>query len=164
MQIATVPYDPRFPATNQARNCYTRYNEYYKCIAVSHPLLASTKRHVLVYDSVSQCCSRELVYAEELGLVILASSVVSCATLRGLTLCAYKQDLDLSALLGTCRAAVPIQAMQAPKTLLSWLRCAACACAGEVRGLTGLQVLPEGIPVSVPQRLGAHVGPLLTVN
>ena len=24
---------PRFPATNQARNCYTRYNEYYKCIA-----------------------------------------------------------------------------------------------------------------------------------
>ena len=35
VQIATVPYDPRFPATNQARNCYTRYNEYYKCIAVS---------------------------------------------------------------------------------------------------------------------------------
>ena len=30
-QVKTVPYDPRFPATNQARNCYTRYNEFYKC-------------------------------------------------------------------------------------------------------------------------------------
>lgn len=31
LQVKTVPYDPRFPATNQARNCYTRYNEFYKC-------------------------------------------------------------------------------------------------------------------------------------
>lgn len=32
-QVKTAPYDPRFPATNQARNCYTRYNEFYKCAA-----------------------------------------------------------------------------------------------------------------------------------
>ncbi|CAL8471171.1 g10713 [Coccomyxa elongata] len=31
--IRTAPYDPRFPSTNQARNCYTRYNEFYKCAA-----------------------------------------------------------------------------------------------------------------------------------
>ena len=30
MQVETVPYDFRFPGVNQARNCYTRYNEYYK--------------------------------------------------------------------------------------------------------------------------------------
>eukprot|EP00232_Nephroselmis_pyriformis_P031147 CAMPEP_0182864306 /NCGR_PEP_ID=MMETSP0034_2-20130328/7101_1 /TAXON_ID=156128 /ORGANISM="Nephroselmis pyriformis, Strain CCMP717" /LENGTH=108 /DNA_ID=CAMNT_0024996561 /DNA_START=19 /DNA_END=345 /DNA_ORIENTATION=+ len=27
----TAPLDPRFPTQNQARHCYTRYNEYYKC-------------------------------------------------------------------------------------------------------------------------------------
>lgn len=42
-QVKTVPYDPRFPATNQARNCYTRYNEYYKC-APSLPPLPRGKR------------------------------------------------------------------------------------------------------------------------
>ncbi|EIE19535.1 cytochrome c oxidase subunit H [Coccomyxa subellipsoidea C-169] len=31
--VRTAPYDPRFPSTNQARNCYTRYNEFYKCAA-----------------------------------------------------------------------------------------------------------------------------------
>ena len=25
-------YDPRFPATNQARHCFVRYNEYHKCV------------------------------------------------------------------------------------------------------------------------------------
>jgi hypothetical protein len=29
-QVRTSPYDPRFPSTNQARNCYTRYNEFYR--------------------------------------------------------------------------------------------------------------------------------------
>jgi hypothetical protein len=29
-QVVTAPYDPRFPATNQARHCFVRYNEYYK--------------------------------------------------------------------------------------------------------------------------------------
>jgi cytochrome c oxidase subunit 6b len=29
--IKTTPVDIRFPSTNQARACYTRYNEFYKC-------------------------------------------------------------------------------------------------------------------------------------
>jgi len=35
ISIQTSPYDARFPGTNQARNCYTRYNEYFRCVAVS---------------------------------------------------------------------------------------------------------------------------------
>jgi cytochrome c oxidase subunit 6b len=30
--IKTSSVDMRFPSTNQARTCYTRYNEYYKCM------------------------------------------------------------------------------------------------------------------------------------
>lgn len=32
--IKTAAVDMRFPSTNQARTCYTRYNEYYKCLQV----------------------------------------------------------------------------------------------------------------------------------
>ena len=32
--LKTTPIDRRFPSTNQARHCYTRYNEYYKCLSV----------------------------------------------------------------------------------------------------------------------------------
>ena len=31
--IRTTPFDPRFPQQNQAKHCYTRYNEYHKCAA-----------------------------------------------------------------------------------------------------------------------------------
>lgn len=30
--VKTAAYDHRFPSYNQARNCYTRYNEYHRCI------------------------------------------------------------------------------------------------------------------------------------
>lgn len=30
MQVKTAPYDHRFPSFNQARHCFTRYNEFYK--------------------------------------------------------------------------------------------------------------------------------------
>ena len=30
MQVTTAPYDHRFPSFNQARHCFTRYNEFYK--------------------------------------------------------------------------------------------------------------------------------------
>ena len=30
-QLKTAPFDPRFPTTNQAKNCFTRYNEFHKC-------------------------------------------------------------------------------------------------------------------------------------
>jgi cytochrome c oxidase subunit 6b len=33
LQIDTAPIDPRFPATNQARNCFVKYNEAHKCYA-----------------------------------------------------------------------------------------------------------------------------------
>ncbi len=31
-QLRTAPIDFRFPSTNQARTCYTHYNEYYKYV------------------------------------------------------------------------------------------------------------------------------------
>ncbi|KAK9806378.1 hypothetical protein WJX72_012189 [[Myrmecia] bisecta] len=31
VEVKSAPYDVRFPSTNQARHCYTRYNEFYKC-------------------------------------------------------------------------------------------------------------------------------------
>jgi len=47
-----VPYDPRFPATNQARNCYTRYNEYYKCIADKDEDAPDCKFYQKAYRSI----------------------------------------------------------------------------------------------------------------
>jgi len=32
--LKTAAIDLRFPSTNQARHCYTRYNEFYKCKAL----------------------------------------------------------------------------------------------------------------------------------
>lgn len=34
ISVKTAAYDARFPSYNQARNCYTRYNEYHRCIGV----------------------------------------------------------------------------------------------------------------------------------
>lgn len=31
VKVESTPFDVRFPGTNQARHCYTRYNEYHKC-------------------------------------------------------------------------------------------------------------------------------------
>ena len=39
-QIETAPFDPRFPQTNQAKHCYTRYNEFHKCVP-----LGGRRRH-----------------------------------------------------------------------------------------------------------------------
>ncbi|EIE22321.1 cytochrome c oxidase subunit H, partial [Coccomyxa subellipsoidea C-169] len=33
IELKTASHDPRFPSTNQARHCYTRYNEYHRCVA-----------------------------------------------------------------------------------------------------------------------------------
>jgi cytochrome c oxidase subunit 6b len=35
LQVKTSPFDPRFPTTNQAKNCYTRYNEFHKCVPLA---------------------------------------------------------------------------------------------------------------------------------
>ena len=34
ISVKTTGYDARFPSYNQARNCYTRYNEYHRCVGV----------------------------------------------------------------------------------------------------------------------------------
>lgn len=39
--IQTAAIDMRFPSTNQARYCYTRFNEFHKCLKVL--LLALTR-------------------------------------------------------------------------------------------------------------------------
>eukprot|EP00227_Mantoniella_beaufortii_P021976 CAMPEP_0197575106 /NCGR_PEP_ID=MMETSP1326-20131121/619_1 /TAXON_ID=1155430 /ORGANISM="Genus nov. species nov., Strain RCC2288" /LENGTH=148 /DNA_ID=CAMNT_0043137813 /DNA_START=35 /DNA_END=481 /DNA_ORIENTATION=- len=31
IKLETTPFDPRFPQQNQAKHCYTRYNEFHKC-------------------------------------------------------------------------------------------------------------------------------------
>ena len=31
LQLATAPYDPRFPNTNQSKNCWQNYVDYHKC-------------------------------------------------------------------------------------------------------------------------------------
>ena len=31
VEVKTAPFDPRFPTTNQAKHCFTRYNEFHKC-------------------------------------------------------------------------------------------------------------------------------------
>ncbi|XP_070584968.1 cytochrome c oxidase subunit 6B2 [Erythrolamprus reginae] len=30
----TAPFDPRFPFTNQTRNCYQNYIDYYRCLNI----------------------------------------------------------------------------------------------------------------------------------
>ncbi|KAF7270777.1 hypothetical protein GWI33_016282 [Rhynchophorus ferrugineus] len=30
-EIKTIPFDPRFPNTNQTRHCYQSYVDYYRC-------------------------------------------------------------------------------------------------------------------------------------
>eukprot|EP00199_Chlamydomonas_sp_CCMP681_P004570 CAMPEP_0119101100 /NCGR_PEP_ID=MMETSP1180-20130426/232_1 /TAXON_ID=3052 ORGANISM="Chlamydomonas cf sp, Strain CCMP681" /NCGR_SAMPLE_ID=MMETSP1180 /ASSEMBLY_ACC=CAM_ASM_000741 /LENGTH=143 /DNA_ID=CAMNT_0007085151 /DNA_START=79 /DNA_END=510 /DNA_ORIENTATION=+ len=30
-ELLTAPYDPRFPNRNQARHCFVRFNEFFKC-------------------------------------------------------------------------------------------------------------------------------------
>jgi len=30
-RVDTVPYDPRFPNTNQTKNCYQNYLDYFRC-------------------------------------------------------------------------------------------------------------------------------------
>jgi cytochrome c oxidase subunit 6b len=33
IELRTAPLDPRFPNVNAARQCYTAYNEFYRCLA-----------------------------------------------------------------------------------------------------------------------------------
>ena len=55
VQVRTAPYDARFPSMNQARNCYTRYNEFYRCVPpVAHVVHGS---HALKHPNASVAAS-----------------------------------------------------------------------------------------------------------
>ena len=56
-QIETAPFDPRFPQTNQAKHCYTRYNEFHKCVPL--PPGPSTPRPQITMVVVG--CQRTLL-------------------------------------------------------------------------------------------------------
>ncbi|XRB16961.1 cytochrome c oxidase subunit 6b [Pseudoscourfieldia marina] len=32
IKVQTAPFDARFPTMNQTKHCYTRYNEFHKCV------------------------------------------------------------------------------------------------------------------------------------
>lgn len=51
--IKTSAVDMRFPSTNQARTCYTRYNEYYKCLQTNGD--GSAECDVLKKAALSLC-------------------------------------------------------------------------------------------------------------
>ena len=70
-----MPYDPRFPATNQARNCYTRYNEYYKCIADKDEDAPDCKFYQKAYRSI---CPSEWVSPSPRRGVELHPSIQTC--------------------------------------------------------------------------------------
>ncbi len=57
VQIETAPFDPRFPQTNQAKHCYTRYNEFHKCVPL--PPGPSTPRPQITMVVVG--CQRTLL-------------------------------------------------------------------------------------------------------
>lgn len=50
--IVTAPEDPRFPATNQARHCFVRYNEYHKCLFERAEEDARCKFYKRAYESM----------------------------------------------------------------------------------------------------------------
>lgn len=50
--IKTAPMDFRFPTTNQAKHCYTRYNEYHKCAAEKGEDAKECQKYARYYRSL----------------------------------------------------------------------------------------------------------------
>jgi cytochrome c oxidase subunit 6b len=57
-ELMTAPYDPRFPNRNQARHCFVRFNEYYKCI---HDKGEEDRKCVFYKQSYQSMCPSEWV-------------------------------------------------------------------------------------------------------
>ena len=74
-----MPYDPRFPATNQARNCYTRYNEYYKCIQEKEESSPDCMFYQKAYRSL--CPSEWVRHSVSLSCYAVTSTVLACVGL-----------------------------------------------------------------------------------
>mmetsp|Transcript_10029 Transcript_10029/g.45666 ORF Transcript_10029/g.45666 Transcript_10029/m.45666 type:complete len:118 (-) Transcript_10029:93-446(-) len=52
IKIETAPFDPRFPQTNQAKHCYTRYNEFHKCKAQQGEDAEECEKYAKYYRSL----------------------------------------------------------------------------------------------------------------
>ncbi|KAL0048000.1 hypothetical protein WJX82_005346 [Trebouxia sp. C0006] len=50
--VKSTPYDHRFPSFNQARHCFTKYNEFYKCTAEKGDDSSDCKFHQKAYRSI----------------------------------------------------------------------------------------------------------------
>ncbi|DBA93962.1 TPA: hypothetical protein ACH3X1_001620 [Trebouxia sp. C0004] len=50
--VKSTPYDHRFPSFNQARHCFTKYNEFYKCTAEKGDDSSECKFHQKAYRSI----------------------------------------------------------------------------------------------------------------
>jgi len=50
--VKTAPMDFRFPTTNQAKHCYTRYNEFHKCAAEKGEDAKECKKYARYYRSL----------------------------------------------------------------------------------------------------------------
>ncbi|CAM6019091.1 unnamed protein product [Sphagnum balticum] len=50
--VKTAPMDYRFPTTNQAKHCYTRYNEFHKCAAEKGEDAKECKKYAKYYRSL----------------------------------------------------------------------------------------------------------------
>jgi cytochrome c oxidase subunit 6b len=51
-QVKTAPFDPRFPSINQAKTCFTRYNEYHKCAKEKGEDNAQCQQYAKYYRSI----------------------------------------------------------------------------------------------------------------
>ncbi|KAG6864631.1 Cytochrome c oxidase subunit 6B [Blastosporella zonata] len=50
--LQTVGFDARFPNTNQTRNCFQNYTDYFKCIAAKGDDFAPCKQFQRAYNSL----------------------------------------------------------------------------------------------------------------
>ncbi|PPQ73175.1 hypothetical protein CVT26_014774 [Gymnopilus dilepis] len=50
--LQTVPFDARFPNTNQTRNCFQNYTDYFKCIAAKGEDFPPCKQFKKAYNSL----------------------------------------------------------------------------------------------------------------
>ena len=51
-KVATAPFDARFPNTNQTKNCWQNYVDYFKCVRAKGSDFAPCKRFQKTYFSL----------------------------------------------------------------------------------------------------------------
>ncbi|KDR76402.1 hypothetical protein GALMADRAFT_226096 [Galerina marginata CBS 339.88] len=56
--LQTVGFDARFPNTNQTRNCFQNYTDYFKCIAAKGDDYAPCKQFKKAYNSLCPMISK----------------------------------------------------------------------------------------------------------